>query len=164
MRGEFHSPRPLFYARDKRLNIFGIVPILFMALFTSEAQARFYWRGRLVRSSTISTGITGSFENPYFLFSFFLENIEYFPVIYIFSLSRKIITLLTESICINIVVSLTRVDRYRFHKERIKRSTTYRRTWLRFFLSECKKRKRVGGGREKKGKKQRRWRERRLDS
>lgn len=160
MRGEFHSPRPLFYARDKRLNIFGIVPILFMALFTSEAQARFYWRGRLVRSSTISTGITGSFENPYFLFSFFLENSD----IYIFSLSlsRKIITLLTESICINIVVSLTRVDRYRFHKERIKRSTTYRRTWLRFFLSECKKRKRVG--REKKGKKQRRWRERRLDS
>lgn len=119
-------------------------------------------------ATTISTRITGSFENPYFsfLFSFFfLENIEYFAVIYIyilFSLSLSLIELLLSlrSRYINIVVSLTRVDADSIKSELNSIDVSIRLGCAASFFLRIKKkgRGREGGkGREKKGNEQRRW-------
>lgn len=110
-------------------------------------------------ATTISTRITGSFENPYFsfLFSFFfLENIEYFAVIYIYiytllSLSLSLIELLLSlrSRYINIVVSLTRVDADSIKSELNSIDVSIRLGCAASFFLRIKKK---GGGREGKRK------------
>lgn len=144
-----------------------------MALFTSEAQARFYWRGRLVRYDDFYENNRFVWE-PLFLFpslSFFSKtsNISQWYIYIYSSLSLSLIELLLSlrSRYINIVVSLTRVDADSIKSELNSIDVSIRLGCAASFFLRIKKRGGGGGGR--KGKERERTtslgvRERRLDS
>lgn len=105
----FHL-RPLFYARDKRLNIFGIVPILFMALFTSEPdfidvlRENFHENNRFV-------------WEPLFFSSLF-RNTRYFAVILFPLIKLTSLRISTVNRRLNPPASMPS----EFHQERIERT------------------------------------------
>lgn len=148
-----------------------------MALFTSEAQARFYWRGRLVRYDDFYENNRFVWE-PLFLFSllflFSRKHRIFRSDIYIYiysSLSLSLIELLLSlrSRYINIVVSLTRVEADSIKSELNSIDVSIRLGCAASFFLRIKKKGRGRGGREGKGKERERTtslgvRERRLDS
>lgn len=121
----FHL-RPLFYARDKRLNIFGIVPILFMALFTSEPdfidvlRENFHENNRFV-------------WEPLFFSSLF-RNTRYFAVILFPLIKLTSLRISTVNRRLNPPASMPS----EFHQERIER------TCASFFPRRGKRKKKEG--------------------